>query len=146
MRRRHNDSDDIPGKGRLMMLRFGFGSFLKGLDRPPGLPAVTATMTSWSFTSGGTNFQLISGSFSPAASSQIRVEDMTAGGYLYATAWGPSTTIFAVAIAALTAGRDYKFQVRAYTGSVGYGDLPWVQYGVQWTQPSKLDPAEEQSG
>ena len=108
--------------------------------------AVTATMTSWSFTSGGTNFQLISGSFSPAASSQIRVEDMTAGGYLYAAAWEPSTTIFAVAIAGLTVGRAYKLQVRAYTGSVGYGDLPWVQYGVQWTQPAKAAPAEEQGG
>ena len=108
--------------------------------------AVTIAMTSWSFTSGGTNFQLISGSFSPAASSQIRVEDVTVAGYLYADALGSSTTISAVAIAGLSVGHEYKLQVRAYTGSFEYELLPWVQYGVQWTQPAKLDPAEEQSG
>ena len=108
--------------------------------------AETATATSWSMTSGGTNFQIIGIAFSPAAAGQVRL--MYAGpSYLYASeitvpvaSWGQQ------AIPGLTVGVQYTIQIRAYTGTEGYEELPWVQYGIPWVQPSKNDAPIEQDG
>jgi len=109
-----------------------------------GAPAVAIDMTGWEFHSGGINFVLIEGNFAEPASGRMRVEDSIGPTYLYSNSFVGKTVIGPVRIADLIDGHTYQAQVRAWTGSTGWGDLPWVDVGVSFVQPNRLDPLEEQ--
>ena len=106
--------------------------------------AETITMTNWSFTTGGLNFQLIGGNFASTCDGQLMLDNTSGGSDLYSNTWNDLTQVGPIVITGLTVGANYVLYVRAWTGETGWESLPWVQYGTQWTQPTKNDDPIEQ--
>jgi hypothetical protein len=108
-----------------------------------GVPAVEPRLISFSYSFGGANAYFLGNFWEPAGLLRYRVENLTAGGFVYSD-WSSLGTVDAniAIVGGMVVGHVYRlaYLLNCEPDAPGWDDAAYHDLGISWTQPSRFAP------
>lgn len=108
-----------------------------------GVPAVEPGLRSFSYSFGGANAYFLANYWDPTGLLRYRIENLTAGGFLYSD-WSSLGTVDAniARSGGMVVGHVYRlaYLLNCEPDVPGWDDAAYHDLGITWTQPSRFDP------